>query len=134
MIIEGFVIAAVALFAAAPTPPPEARVPEGRWGGVGLALDVTATGANIELDCAHGTIDAPLDLDAEGNFDLPGTLILERPGPVREGEPERKESIRVTGRLEGQTLKIRVHRARATKDPSPIEAALGKPPRLRKCD
>jgi hypothetical protein len=123
-----------ATVAAAPTPPPEARVPEGRWGGVGLAVDVTAAGASIELDCAHGTIDAPLALDAEGNFDLPGTLVLERPGPVRQGEPERTEAIRVTGRLEGQTLTLRVHRPNTTDAPAPIEAALGKPPRLRKCD
>jgi hypothetical protein len=128
-----FVTLAAALLAAAPTPPPEERVPEGLWGGVGLALDVTGSGASIELDCAHGTIDAPLALDAEGKFDLPGTLVLERPGPVREGEPERTEAIRVSGRLEGQTLTVRILRPQATKLSDPIEASLGKPPRLRKC-
>ena len=74
-----------ALLMATPTPSPASRVPPGAWGGTGIALEVTASGARIELDCAHGTIEAPLALDAEGGFDLPGTLVRERPGPVRDG-------------------------------------------------
>ena len=78
-----------AFLAVAPTPSPAApRVADGRWGGVGLSLDVTSTGARIELDCAHGTIDAPLSLDADGAFDAPGRLVRERPGPVRMDENE----------------------------------------------
>ncbi len=116
-----------------PTPPPAPRVSEGRWGGIGLSVEVTSSGAKIELDCAHGTIDAPLALDGQGNFDLPGTLVREHGGPVREGEPERKESIRVMGRLEGQTLMVRIVRPGATKARDPISVAFGKPPMLRKC-
>ena len=116
-----------------PTPPAVPRVPEGRWGGVGLSIEVTSSGAKMELDCAHGTIDSPLILDDQGNFDLPGTLVLEHGGPVRQGEPERKEAVRVTGRLDGQTLRVRVVRPDAPKQRDSISVALGKPPILRKC-
>jgi hypothetical protein len=99
---------------------------------MGLSVEVTSSGAKIELDCAHGTIDAPLTLDGQGNFDLPGRLVREHGGPVREGELERKETIRVTGHLEGQTLTIGIVRPGAPKSRD-IPVAFGKPPVLRKC-
>ena len=123
----------VPLLVSDPTPPAVPRVPEGRWGGIGLSVEVTSSGAKIELDCAHGTIDALLTLDDRGNFDLPGTLVLEHGGPVREGETERKEAIRVTGRLDGQTLMVRIVRPGAPKQREPISVAFGKPPMLHKC-
>lgn len=120
--------------AASPTPSPAGpRVAEGRWGGVGIALDVTVSGARIELDCAHGTIDAPLALDAQGAFDLPGTLVRERPGPVREGQTETIEPVRYTGRLEGDALTLRIVRPNAPKASTPLSAVFGQTPRLRKC-
>jgi hypothetical protein len=110
-----------------------ARVPEGNWGGTGIAIEVTASGARIELDCARGTIDAPLTLDADGKFDLSGSLVFERPGPVREGAPDRKQSVRYQGRLEGETLTLLVVSPQASRPPNPLSAVRGKTPRLRKC-
>jgi hypothetical protein len=103
---------------------------------MGIVLDVTASGARFELDCAHGTIDAPLALDSEGRFEAPATLVRERPGPVRmdEEREEKGEPVRFSGRLEGETLTILILRPNAPKTPSPLVAALGKTPRLRKCD
>ena len=117
-----------------PTPSPESRVAEGSWGGVGIALDVTASGARVELDCAHGTIDAPLALDPEGGFDLPGTLVRERPGPVRMDEEEKPGvPVRYSGRLEGETLTLRIAQPNAPRPTRPLTAERGKSPRLRKC-
>ncbi len=76
-----------ALVAAAEGEPP--RVAEGAWGGTGIALTVDAGGGRFELDCAHGTIDAALSLDGDGSFDVPGTFVQERPGPVRRERPIR---------------------------------------------
>jgi hypothetical protein len=122
------------LLVAAPTPSPESRIPPGAWGGDGIALDVTASGARIELDCAHGTIDAPLSLDAEGGFDLPGTLVRERPGPVRMDEEEKPGvPVRYSGRLEGETLTLRIVQPNAPRPMRPLTAERGKSPRLRKC-
>ena len=125
-----------AFLAVAPTPSPAApRVADGRWGGVGLSLDVTSTGARIELDCAHGTIDAPLSLDADGAFDVPGRLVRERPGPVRMDEADDTgEAVRYRGRVDGETLTLVVVRPNPPRPPNPLTAGLGKSPRLRKCN
>jgi hypothetical protein len=125
-----------AFLAASPTPAPAGpRVAEGRWGGVGIALDVTASGARVELDCAHGTIEGPLELDADGGFDRPGLLARERPGPVRMDEEteEKGKPVRYVGRLEGETLTLRIIRPDARQPPSPLSAVLGRSPRLHKC-
>jgi hypothetical protein len=122
------------LFAAWMSVTPEpARVAAGRWGGTGISVDVSASGARIELDCAHGTIDAPLVLDADGNFDLPGSIARERPGPVREGEPDRSQPVRYEGRVEGDTLTLWVIRPNAPRPEKPLSAVRGKSPILRKC-
>ena len=129
------------LLAVAPTPSPAVpRVADGRWGGVGISLDVTSSGARIELDCAHGTIEAPLSLDAEGRFDAPGRLVRERPGPVRMDENEtddkddKGEAVRYTGRVDGETLTLVVVRPNPPRPPNPLTAGFGKSPRLRKCN
>ena len=124
------------LACAAPTPTPSAgdpsRVAPGRWGGTGIAVEVTASGANIELDCAHGTIDAPLSLDAEGRFDQPGTFVRERPGPVRLDEEDKGEPARYSGRLDGEELTLQIQVGARPPMP-PLTAILGRTARLRKC-
>jgi hypothetical protein len=123
-----------ALLMATPTPSPVSHVPPGVWGGTGIALEVNASGARIELDCAHGTIEGPLALDAEGGFDLPGTLVRERPGPVRMDEEEKPGvPVRYSGRLEGETLTLHIAQPNAPRPMRPLTAELGKSPRLRKC-
>lgn len=118
-----------------PTPSPgqARRAPEGGWGGTGISIQVDSAGAKIEFDCARGTIDAPLVLDSEGGFDLPGTFTPERPGPIRMGEEDKSEPARYSGRLDGETLTLQVHRPGASRQMPPRAVVFGKPPRLRKC-
>ena len=85
----------------------QSAVPSGVWGAQHVNLDVSSAGARIEYDCAHGTIDGPLALDAGNRFDVRGTHVRERPGPVPEDEPKGVPA-RYTGRLEGETLTITV--------------------------
>ena len=129
--MSGIVLAL--LLAVTPTPSEDpARVAEGRWGGTGISVEVAASGARIELDCAHGTIDAPLALDENGAFDLPGTLVRERPGPVRvDGEEEKGRPVRYQGRLEGDALELRIVWPDARRAPNPLTARKGQAPRLR---
>ena len=58
----------------------------GVWGGEHIRFEVTATGANIEYDCAHGTVEGKILVDASGRFNVAGTHYREHGGPVREGE------------------------------------------------
>ena len=44
------------------------------WGGDHIEMEVTKTGARVEFDCAHGTIDAPLRVDSQGAFTLQGDV------------------------------------------------------------
>ena len=75
------VVARAAVFAAIvgvascgpPTAADHAGVAVGSWGGDHLRIDVTPTGATIEYDCAHGTIDEPPSLDRSGRFSAAGT-------------------------------------------------------------
>ena len=83
------------------------RVAAGTWGGPHVRLDVNSEGARVEFDCAHGTLDAPLVL-TDGRFDVAGTFVPERGGPVRIDEVERGQPARFSGRVEGTRMTLAV--------------------------
>src|SRR5215469_13759379 len=58
-----------------PTVPAQVRM--GMWGGDHLRLDVTATGAQAEFDCAHASISEPLTLDAQNHFTVAAQFVTE---------------------------------------------------------
>ena len=84
------------------------RLPKGVWGGEHMGLWVERSGARVEYDCGHGTIDQPLVLDRRGGFNLKGTHFQEHGGPVRIGEENKGQPARYTGSLSAQTLTITV--------------------------
>jgi hypothetical protein len=88
-------------------PGPPERVPAGDWGGEHVRLTVEPSGGRIEFDCAHGTLDQPLGLDADGRFDVPGKLVGEG-GPVRKDETEGARPARYRGSTDGQRLTLEV--------------------------
>ncbi len=109
------------------------RVSAGNWGAMGIALEVTESGARIEYDCAHGTIDQPLVLDKEGRFDVPGHHFREHGGPVREGEESRGEPVRYVGQVTGDTMTLTV-KAQGRDEPiGNHELLRGKSGRIHKC-
>ena len=125
-------LAALTVSASTPTPIPSS-VPEGAWGGVGLKLVVLAGGAKVELDAAHGTIEGPLSLDAEGRFESAGTLVRERPGPTRAGgEDAGAEPARYRGTISGDTLTLEITLTRSGTSIGPLQARRGASARLRK--
>ncbi len=126
------VLAALAGSASTPTPLP-ASVPEGDWGGVGLKLVVSARDAKVELDAAHGTIEGPLALDAEGRFEANGTFVRERPGPTRAGaEDAGAQPARYRGTIAGETLTLEITLTRSGTAIGPLQARRGANARLRK--
>ncbi|HVS00531.1 MAG TPA: hypothetical protein VMW27_28170 [Thermoanaerobaculia bacterium] len=82
------------------------HVPAGTWGGLHAVLEVEEQGARIEYDCAHGTLDGALALDAEGRFAVAGSHTSERGGPVHEGQEPPSRPARYTGSLRGDTLTL----------------------------
>jgi hypothetical protein len=83
------------------------RVPSGAWGGEHVRLTVEPAGGTVEFDCAHGTLDKPLDLDATFRFDVPGTLVGEG-GPARKDEAEVAQPARYRGETDGQRMTLEV--------------------------
>jgi hypothetical protein len=107
------------------------RVARGTWGGKGVRLDVHEGGARVEFDCAHGTLEK-LSADAGGNFDVGGTFVRERGGPEREGEERAGTPARYRGKVEGQTMTLRVAVEGGDELPT-FTLAHGAEARLRKC-
>src|SRR5512138_597921 len=83
------------------------RVPGGDWAGEHVRLTVVDTGAKVEFDCAHGTLDGPLTLDADGRFDVKGTLVGEG-GPVRKDPDANARPARYRGRTDGKRMSLEV--------------------------
>jgi hypothetical protein len=77
----------------------------GTWGGDRVILEVVAEGADVEFECARGRIDTPIELDAKGEFDLPGTFGAEGRGPARDGVAS---AARYRGHVEGDTMTLNV--------------------------
>ena len=78
------------------------------WGGDHVEMEVTARGAQLEFDCAHGTIDEPLRVDQKGVFQAKGTFTPERSGPSRDGDASRTAKATYTGTISGDTMTLRI--------------------------
>jgi diaminopimelate epimerase len=78
------------------------------WGGEHIRLTVNARGAEIEYDCAHGTITAALPLKRGGKFELTGTHVREHGGPIRLNQKPAQLSARYTGSINGKTMTLAI--------------------------
>jgi hypothetical protein len=134
MILARFpVAAAAALSLAACGESPTAADIVGAWGGEHVALTIAATGAALEFDCAHGSIEERIVPDADGGFDVAGIYVREHGGPVREGEPPDSHPARYTGRIDGSRMTLTVL---LTDDPAfaaSYTLRRGEPPQVYRC-
>ena len=76
------------------------------WGGDHVRMDVTRSGAELEFDCATGTITEPLP-ETDGTFSLKGTFTPERGGPTRDGETSRTAAT-YSGMIKNDTMSLRI--------------------------
>lgn len=101
-----------------------------------MSLTVTATGAEIEFDCAHGDISRPIALDAEGRFEAEGSFVREG-GPIsvpaNGNFSEKRISARYRGRVEGEAMSLTVTLAAGNTLIGEFTLIKGKPPFLTKC-
>jgi hypothetical protein len=88
--------------------PAAGALSSGHWGGDHAGLVIGLTGASVEYDCAHGTIDVPFALGASGEFDLRGTHDREHGGPVREDEVPDRHPARYQGTVKGESMTMTV--------------------------
>ncbi len=109
------------------------RVAAGQWGAMGVGMEVTESGARIEYDCAHGTIDEPLVLDADGRFDVKGLHFREHGGPIREGEESKGMPVRYVGQVTGDTMALSVKPEGSDTPIGNHQLVRGKTGRIHKC-
>ena len=90
---------AITVACGSPALAPQTGELSGAWAGPEAALTVDADGARVELVCADGRIDGPIELDEEGRFLASGPWW---PGPVppNDGHRARYEGRVLDGRLE----------------------------------
>ena len=82
------------------------RIPTGAWGGDHISIEVGEKSASVEYDCAHGVIEGPLVVDANGRFKLRGTHTPERGGPIRADEQSRSHPANYVGLVNGNTMTL----------------------------
>jgi hypothetical protein len=109
------------------------RAQAGAWGAVGIAMEVTESGARLEFDCAHGTVSEPLLLDSEGRFDVKGLFFREHGGPIREGEAPKGEPVRYSGQVTGENMTLTVKPEGSDSPIGSFTLLHGKTGRLHKC-
>jgi hypothetical protein len=108
-------------------------VPAGQWGGEHILLNVTGRGGSFELDCAHGSIDEPLAAGGDGSFDVRGRYVRERGGPEIAGRPPDSYPARLTGRVDGARMTLRIVLSDSGETAGEFTLERGREPRLTKC-
>jgi hypothetical protein len=78
------------------------------WGGKHIEMTITASGAQIEFDCATGNISEKVPLTSNSYFQLKGTLTREHGGPIRKNETSNKEEAIFSGKIENGTMTLTV--------------------------
>jgi hypothetical protein len=107
------------------------RIPTGVWGGDHISIEVGEKSASIEYDCAHGVIEGPLAMDANGRFKLRGTHTPERGGPIRADEQPPAHPANYVGSISGNKMTLTLKLEGADEETFTLEK--GKPGELFKC-
>lgn len=116
---------------ASSTSTPQRKI-SGLWGGQGISMEVTDSGATLDFDCASGTINEPIVPDSSGKFSAKGRFARQRPGPTREGEDESQPAI-YSGTLDGENLNLTITLAKDSEKVGNFTLAHGKMGRIRRC-
>jgi hypothetical protein len=93
---------------------------------------MTAAGAELEFDCAVGRINARIQTDSDGKFDLAGTFRREG-GPVRSGDDRSGRPARYAGKINGDSMTFKVHLTDTNQTTETFSLTRGSQGRLWKC-
>jgi hypothetical protein len=104
----------------------------GQWGGDHISMEVTETGAQIEYDCAHGTITEKIAPDRNGKFEVKGMHSPEHGGPVRRGEKNEQPAV-YRGSITNDTMKLEVKLTESNESVGTFTLTRGNEGRVLKC-
>jgi len=111
----------------------------GLWGGPHAGVEFQGGLADVQFDCASGTIDDPLYPGANGSFSLKGTYRTGTPGPVRVGQFFKSQSAVYSGQVthgtgknapRAMTLQVTLEDGTSL---GPFNLTEGAPPQLTRC-
>jgi hypothetical protein len=105
----------------------------GSWGGQGIAMEIEGSGANLNFDCATGSISEPMVPDSNGKFEVKGTVTRERGGPIRADETPDKAPASYSGVVEGNTLKLTITLDKNKEEMGTFTLTRGQAARIRRC-
>ncbi len=74
----------------------------GIWSGKHITLEISEDGANVDYDCAAGKIDGKIKLGANNSFNILGTYLEEKGGPVRPADQTKAIAVRFVGKIKGK--------------------------------
>ena len=103
----------------------------GDWGGPNAALSAAADGATLQFDCGRGSITVPVQLDAQGRFDVAGEYVTQPGGPVAPGDTG--EAARYGGVVSGRQLTLTMTLTATGASQGPFVLSLGTTPHLVPC-
>jgi len=104
----------------------------GVWGGDHIRMVVGRDDARLEYDCATGTIDQPIILDASGKFIAKGSHTPEHGGP-RRNQQAAVPRARYVGRVIGDTMTLTVTLEAGGQRVGVFRLKRGNDPLLTKC-
>lgn len=109
------------------------RLPTGNWGGLHIRIEVGSRSATIDYDCAHGTINGPLNLDSKRQFAWRGSHNQEHGGPIRNDENRSGRPATYSGWIKGDTMTLTVKLADTDEVLDTYTLQRGSPGRVFKC-
>ena len=102
----------------------------GVWGGPHASVEFTGGLADVQFDCASGTIDGPVP--PAGPFSIKGTYRAGAPGPIRVGQIFRSQPANFSGTVTKNVMTLNV----ALEDGTalgPFTLTEGQPPQITRC-
>ena len=117
---------------ASSTPTSQRKI-SGLWGGQGISMEVTESGATLDFDCASGSITEPILPDSAGKFSAKGKYARQRPGPTREDDITEGQPANYSGVLDGENLTLTITLIKNNEKVGDFTLAHGKMGRIRRC-
>jgi len=127
------IVAAMVLQSLSSSTPMSQRKINGLWGGQGISMEATDSGATLEFDCASGTITEPIVLDSAGKFSAKGRFARQRPGPTREDDNTEGQPASYSGVVDGENLTLTITLTKDSEKVGDFTLAHGKIGRIRRC-
>lgn len=114
-------------------PQKQRSLPTGLWGGEHVSMEVTEDGAELEFDCAHGTISGRLMVGENGKVSLKGRYAREHGGPIRQGEDQSGQPATYSGSADDKSLTLTITIDENKEEIGTFTLTHGKQGRVRKC-